>query len=47
MGFFIWSRTVNRATVGFKELWKATDFGSRVSNGFGKGFGPDWKGVAG
>lgn len=27
--------------MGFRELWEATDSGSRVSRGFGKGFGRD------
>ena len=43
MGFFICSGTANRATVRFRELLKATDFVSRVSNGFREEVDLDWK----
>jgi len=42
--YLVW-KTVNRTTVEFRKLWKATDFVSRVSNGFWKGFGVGWKGL--
>lgn len=33
--YLVW-KTVNRTTVEFRKLWKATDFVSRVSTGFWK-----------
>ncbi len=33
------------AKVKLQNIGKALDFGSRASNGFGRGFGVDWKGL--